>query len=63
MPQNAETPAGVAAGASRDLLAGGSLPLDSAARHQAQFLTIAHHLRPALADVVAAAAFSGGCNG
>lgn len=63
MLQIQETPAGAAAGASRDCFAGLSHPLINPPAIQAQFLIAAHHVRPELAAMVAALAFGGGANG
>jgi hypothetical protein len=61
--QAKRTPAGGAAGASRDLLFGGwSQPLSSLEAQQAQILIAAHHVRPELAVMIAALAFGGGAH-
>lgn len=57
MPQKSKTPAGT--GASRDSLAGPSLPISTPLAIQAQFLIAAHHVRPELAAMIAAIAFGG----
>lgn len=61
MPQKSKTPAGT--GASRDSFAGLSLPLSTPNAIQAQFLIAAHHVRPEMAAMLAAAVFGGGAHG
>jgi len=62
MPWTSKTPAG-GAGASRDLHGGRSHPLPTLDAYRAQFLTLAHAVRPELAAMLAALAFDGGAHG
>lgn len=59
MARTSKTPA-VQAGASRDHLGGWSQSLPTLETYRAQFLTLAHAVRPELAVMVAALAFGGG---
>lgn len=59
MARTNETPAGKA-GESRDMLGGWSLETLSPLPFQAQFLIVAHNVRPELASMLAALAFGGG---
>ena len=54
-----ETPAGATAGASRDCFAGLSRALPSLDAYQAQWLALAHAVRPEWAAMLAALAFGG----
>lgn len=57
MPQKSKTPAGT--GASRDSFAGLSPFFSNPLDIQTQFLIAAHHVRPELAAMIAAAVFGG----
>ena len=58
MPQTCKSPART--GLSRDQLGGSSQFSDSPLADQAQHLAARHHIRPALLEAVATAAFGGG---
>lgn len=58
MPQKCEAPAGKA-GATRDLVGAGSRYPSSLTTQRAQFLALVHHVRPAMAELIACHAFGG----
>lgn len=62
MLQKSKTPAG-RAGASHDSFAGLSHPLPTLDAYGAQFLTLAHAVRPEWAAMLAALAFGGQAHG
>jgi len=57
MPQKCETPHG--GGATRNGCGGSFRVPPTSLSHQAQFLIVAHHVRPELAAIIAALAFGG----
>lgn len=59
MAPEQETPAGATAGASRDCFAGLSRALPTLDAYQAQWLALAHAVRPEWAAMLAALAFGG----